>query len=622
MRRGAWRGDFAIGGLAGLNSGVVAASYATGRAAGRTGAGGLVGHLSGGTVSASYATGPVGGLVGSISSSYGGDVTASYWDTRTSGLSGGGHGEGRSTAALQGPTDYTGLYRGWIVDLDGDGRQESPWNFGTGREYPVLALDLDGNGLATWQEMGRQLRAGPALRAAGRPTEVALTWTAVDASQWTPAPAVRYTVLRDDGAGTAIRVEDIDALQYADTDVATGTAYTYQVAAVVAGGEATWSAPVRVTTDRPPPPPPRSGGGGGGGGRRPNRPPAAVGTLADRSLTVGASPVAMDVASAFRDPDRDALTYAATSSAEDVAAVAVEGSVVMVTPVGAGTAVVTVTAADGEESNAPATQAFTVTVAVDYDADADGLIEVRTLAQLDALRHDLDGDGVPAAAGEAAHAAAFAGAVGGLTCGGAGCRGYELLGDLDFDTNDSGGLDAGDAYWNDGSGWLPIGTEAEPFAAAFEGNGRVIRHLLVAGGEGAGLFGATGPSSVVARVGADRGGRDRHDRGRRSGGAQRRAGDGQLGDRPRVGVRSGGRPGGVELGGRRRQLRPPCRYREMPRRAAWWASTTAISARSMRRAACRGRRGWAVWWGTTPPGACGASARRAAWWGRWSRRGR
>ena len=216
-----------------------------------------------------------------------------------------------------------------------------------------------------------------------------------------------------------------------------------------------------------------------------------MGTLADRSLTFGAPPVVVDVAPAFDDPDDDELTYAATSSTEDVAAVAVEGSVVTVTPA----------AADGEESNAPAAQAFTVTVVVDYDADADGLIEVRTLAQLDALRHDLDGDGVPAEAGVAAHAAAFDGAVGGRSCAGAGCRGYELLADLDFDTNGSGGLDAGDAYWNDGAGWSPVGTEAEPYAAAFEGNGRVIRHLLVAGGEGAGLFGATGPSSVVARVG-------------------------------------------------------------------------------------------------------------------------
>ncbi len=209
----------------------------------------------------------------------------------------------------------------------------------------------------------------------------------------------------------------------------------------------------------------------------------------------------MDVAPAFEDPDDDELTYAASSSSEDVAAVAATGSVVTVTPVGAGTAVVTVTAADGQEENAPATQAFTVTVGVDYDADADGLIEVRTLAQLDALRHDLAGDGVPAEAGAEAHAAAFAGAVGGLVCEGAGCRGYELLADLDFDTNGSGGPDASDAYWNDGSGWLPIGTEAQPFGAVFEGNGRVIRHLFVAGGESAGLFGATGASSVVARVG-------------------------------------------------------------------------------------------------------------------------
>ena len=225
-----------------------------------------------------------------------------------------------------------------------------------------------------------------------------------------------------------------------------------------------------------------------------------MGTLADRSLTVGASPVVVDVASAFDDPDEDALTYAASSSSS-VATAAVEGSVVTVTPVGAGTAVVTVTAADGEASHAPATQAFTVTVVVDYDADADGLLEVRTLAQLDALRHDLDGDGVPVEPGAPVHAAAFEGAVDGLSCAGAGCRGYELVADLDFDTNGSGVADAGDAYWHGGSGWLPVGTAAEPFEATLEGNGRVIRGLFVAGAEGAGLFGATGPSSIVARVG-------------------------------------------------------------------------------------------------------------------------
>ena len=49
---------------------------------------------------------------------------------------------------------------------------------------------------------------------------------------------------------------------------------------------------------------------------------------------------------AFRDPDGDALTYGATSSAPAVAAVTATGSVVTVTPVTEGTATVTVTATD------------------------------------------------------------------------------------------------------------------------------------------------------------------------------------------------------------------------------------------------------------------------------------
>ena len=32
---------------------------------------------------------------------------------------------------------------------------------------------------------------------------------------------------------------------------------------------------------------------------------------------------------------------------------------------------------------------------MDYDTDSDGLIEITTLAQLDAIRLDLDGDGRP-----------------------------------------------------------------------------------------------------------------------------------------------------------------------------------------------------------------------------------
>ena len=68
----------------------------------------------------------------------------------------------------------------------------------------------------------------------------------------------------------------------------------------------------------------------------------------------------------------------------------------------------------------------------DYDADQDGLIEVASLAQLAAIRADLNGDGVAPAP---AYAAAFPNAIPGMGCPDAGCTGYELAANLDFDTN-------------------------------------------------------------------------------------------------------------------------------------------------------------------------------------------
>ena len=93
-----------------------------------------------------------------------------------------------------------------------------------------------------------------------------------------------------------------------------------------------------------------------------NRPPEAVGVLAPLTIGLDEAAVAVDVSGAFRDPDGDALTYRATSSAPAVAAVTATGSAVTVTPVAEGTATVTVTATDVGGSNTAATQAFTVTV--------------------------------------------------------------------------------------------------------------------------------------------------------------------------------------------------------------------------------------------------------------------
>ena len=166
------------GGLVGYASHRVIASYSTGNVSGDESVGGLVG-ANFGRVVASYATGrvsgdeSVGGLVGAGSPGSA-RVADSYWDTRTSGLGigvgyGGSEGvEGKTTTDLQSPTGYTGIYRSWNADLDDADRDDNaatggddPWYFGTSRQYPVLKVDFDGDGVATWQEFGDQGAATP-----------------------------------------------------------------------------------------------------------------------------------------------------------------------------------------------------------------------------------------------------------------------------------------------------------------------------------------------------------------------------------------------------------------------------------------------------------------------------
>ena len=98
-----------------------------------------------------------------------------------------------------------------------------------------------------------------------------------------------------------------------------------------------------------------------------NRPPEAVGVLAPLTLGVDDAAVAVEVGVAFRDPDDDALTYGATSLAPGVASVAVVGSAVTVTAVGAGTATIDVTATDPDGLSAM--QSFRVRVTAPFTDD-------------------------------------------------------------------------------------------------------------------------------------------------------------------------------------------------------------------------------------------------------------
>ena len=176
------------------------------------------------------------------------------------------------------------------------------------------------------------------------------------------------------------------------------------------------------------------------------------------------------------------------------------------------------------------------------DSDGDGLIEVSTLAQLDAIRLDPNGDGViplpppveliplPCQGFScppeevikerneerqkeharqmarqmrlrAEYAAAFSFEADGSACpSSGGCRGYELTADLDFDENSDGEITSADAaYWNDGAGWEPMN-----YDAMFEGNGHTISNLYINGSAGTsdvGLFGRLGSSGEIRRLG-------------------------------------------------------------------------------------------------------------------------
>ena len=239
-------GDDRIGGLVGFNDFEVTAAYATGRVVGDSKAGGLIGENSG-DVSISYATGLVsagslaGGLVGRNLGGAG--ITDSYWDTDTSGLTAGSYGQGQTTAQLQAPTGYSGIYGSWNLDLDADNVTDDPWDFGTSTEYPVLSIDVDGDGQATWQEFGRQLRTGPALMATPALGQVTLTWSAVSGAT--------YNLYRTSGTTVEIVAENTANLTYVDTGVTAGATYTYQVAAVIDGGEGSRSAQVSVVVPIP-----------------------------------------------------------------------------------------------------------------------------------------------------------------------------------------------------------------------------------------------------------------------------------------------------------------------------------------------------------------------------------
>ena len=163
-------------------------------------------------------------------------------------------------------------------------------------------------------------------------------------------------------------------------------------------------------------------------------------------------------------------------------------------------------------------------------ADNEQLINITTLEQLDAIRHDLDGDGVPTndpATTLVEEAALYRTAFGlssveNNTCTGE-CKGYELMNDLDFNDTEPSSNGKQLSKWSkyaaapstypgggatfsgsavDG-GWEPIGTTSwVPFGANFDGNHHMISNLYINRSEGwVGLFGVIGNGIEVCNLG-------------------------------------------------------------------------------------------------------------------------
>ena len=168
------------------------------------------------------------------------------------------------------------------------------------------------------------------LRATGASAHIDLTWSPPGDNG---NPITRYELERKEDGGSYAFVTPgpgVGATTYRDSQVQTGTTYTYQLRAVNADGDAEWSNEATATTRATPPPPPRVIGGGGGGGPV-NRAPVfldaegnaisearrEIASGAVLGASVGEPVVAMD-------PDEDMLTY--TVSGDDAASFAIDAS--------------------------------------------------------------------------------------------------------------------------------------------------------------------------------------------------------------------------------------------------------------------------------------------------------
>ena len=463
-------GAGSVGGLVGWNSSTIRASYATGNAKAKGAGseiGGLVGNNHQGFISASYATGnaeatgtggDAGGFVGenegTISASYStGDATTA--DGRAGGFVGWNEGGTIIASFCTGDATATGsgTVGGLVAENDADGTITKSY-FDTD-----LSTATDGVGTGTIiTGLGRATTAlQEHLTYGGDYADWNIDVDDVDADDdvatgvddpWDFGSNVQYPALKVDFDG--------------DTDA---TAYEF-------GGQER-SAPLTITTVNP-----MFG---------------FVGTM-----------VTIEGQNFDATPANNTVTFlGATEGTDDRVATVTTAStteLVVEVPADAVTGLIEV-----EVNGSTAVSDANFIVYSPNEGDL-SLIDITTLEQLDAIRYDLDGDGVASIGDEAAYLAAF----GAPSCTD-GCTGYELMESLDFEDADGDGTADDKSIWAEGStvagavpeGWLPIGDNTNLFTAVFEGNDHTISNLYIdrSSTNYVGLVGNLGSGGEVRNLG-------------------------------------------------------------------------------------------------------------------------
>ena len=159
-----------------------------------------------------------------------GTITASYWDTSTSGQTASDGGIGKTTSQLQAPTGYTSIYANWNVDIDGNAGGDNPWDFGTESHYPKI----------------NYVPSAPAtLNAMSGDRLVTLKWTT--GSSVLPITKYQFQGDRSGRGWQDISGSDASTTSYTVTGLNNGQSYTFRVRAVNRAGIGEASGSVAAT---------------------------------------------------------------------------------------------------------------------------------------------------------------------------------------------------------------------------------------------------------------------------------------------------------------------------------------------------------------------------------------